>query len=148
MKLYVLVIALLAAAGSNAQVAINTDGSAADANAILDVKSFNKGMLIPRTSITSINSMLTARNGTIIFDTTYQRLRIRNEGVWRDVVDSRSWTRNTNATDQVVYTFDSVGVGTSVPGTKLHISGSGQLLRLAGIDPQIEFYQGATTKGL
>jgi hypothetical protein len=91
--------------------------------------------------------MLTARNGTIIFDTTYQRLRIRNEGVWRDVVDSRSWTRNTNATDQVVYTFDSVGVGTSVPGTKLHISGSGQLLRLAGIDPQIEFYQGATTKG-
>jgi hypothetical protein len=63
------------------------------------------------------------------------------------VVDSRSWTRNTNVVDQVVYTFDSVGIGTSVPLTKLHISGSGQVLRLAGIDPQMEFYQGATSKG-
>jgi hypothetical protein len=147
MKLYFFVIALLTAAGGYAQVAINTDGSTADANAILDLKSFNKGLLIPRTSITSINSMITAKNGTIIFDTTYQRLRVRNEGTWRDVVDSRSWTRNTNITDQVVYTFDSVGVGTSVPGTKLHISGTGQLLRLAGLDPQMEFYQGATSKG-
>jgi hypothetical protein len=43
MKLYLLAIALLAAAGSHAQVAINTDGSTADANAILDLKSFTRG---------------------------------------------------------------------------------------------------------
>jgi hypothetical protein len=147
MKLYLFVMAVLAAAGSNAQVAINTDGSTADANAILDLKSFNKGLLIPRSSTGSINSMITAKNGTLMFDTTYQRFRVRTENAWRDMVDSRSWTRNLNLTDQVVYTFDSVGVGTSVPGTKLHISGNGQLLRLAGIDPQMEFYQGGTSKG-
>jgi hypothetical protein len=147
MKIYTVLCMLLFAASSiKAQVAINTDGSTPDANAILDIKSFTKGLLIPRTSNTSINSMF-AKNGTIVFDTTYQRYRVRTENGWRDVVDSRSWTRNLSLTDQVVYTFDSVGVGTSVPGTKLHISGTGQILRLAGIDPQMEFYQGGTSKG-
>jgi hypothetical protein len=147
MKQYVILAALfILAASTRAQVAINADGSTPDANAILDIKSFNKGLLIPRTSITSINSMF-PKNGTIVFDTTYQRFRLRTENTWRDVVDSRSWTRNLNLTDQVVYTFDSVGVGTSVPGTKLHISGTGQVLRLAGLDPQMEFYQGSTSKG-
>lgn len=142
-----LCVFVLAMGSTNAQVAINTDGSTPDANAILDVKSFNKGILIPRTSFASINSMATAKNGTIIYDTTYQRFRVRVENIWRDVVDSRSWTRNTSVTDQVVYTFDSVGVGTSVPGTKLHVNGSGQVLRLSGIDPQLEFYQSNTSKG-
>jgi hypothetical protein len=49
----------------------------------------------------------------------------------------------------VVYTFDSVGIGTSIPGTKLHISGSvaGGLIRLGTNDPQIDFYQGTTATG-
>ncbi len=147
MKLYLFAIALLAAAGSHAQVAINTDGSTADANAILDLKSFNKGLLIPRSSISSINSMISAKNGTLMFDTTYQRFRVRTENVWRDVVDSRSWTRNTNIVDQVVYTFDSVGIGTSVPLTKLHISGINELIRLGTSNPQISFYQGSAATG-
>jgi hypothetical protein len=147
MKLYLFVIALLAATGSNAQVAINTDGSTADANAILDLKSFNKGLLIPRSSTSSISSMINAKNGTLMYDTTYQRFRVRTENVWRDVVDSRSWTRNTNIVDQVVYTFDSVGIGTSVPATKLHISGINELIRLGSSNPQISFYQGSTATG-
>lgn len=148
MKIITTLFVLVLAMGSvQAQVAINTDGSTPDANAILDIKSFNKSMLIPRTSNTTISSMVFAKNGSLVFDTTYQRFRLRTENIWRDVVDSRSWTRNTSLTDQVVYTFDSVGVGTSAPGTKLHINGSGQILRLAGIDPQMEFYQGGTSKG-
>jgi hypothetical protein len=147
MKIYTVLCMLLFAASSiKAQVAINTDGSTPDANAILDIKSFNKGLLIPRTSITSINSMF-PKNGTIVFDTTYQRFRVRTENGWRDVVDSRSWTRNLNLTDQVVYTFDSVGVGTSTPGTKLHINGINELLRLGSSNPQISFYQGSTATG-
>lgn len=148
MKIVIALFVFVLAMGSiHAQVAINTDGSTPDVNAILDIKSFNKSMLIPRTSNTTISSMVFAKNGSLVFDTTYQRFRIRTENLWRDVVDSRSWTRNTSITDQVVYTFDSVGVGTSVPGTKLHINGSGQVLRLAGVDPQMELYQGSVSKG-
>ena len=49
-------------------VAVNTDGSTADPSAMLDVKSNNKGILIPRvTSTTSITSPVT---GLLIFQTT------------------------------------------------------------------------------
>ncbi len=148
MKIYFISAAFIFCTGSvYAQVAINTDGSTADANAILDLKSFNKGLLIPRTSGTSISSMTTAKNGTLIYDTTYQRFRVRTENIWRDVVDSRSWIRNSSLTEQVVYTTDSVGIGTSLPATKLHINGINELIRLGNSNPQISFYQGNTATG-
>jgi hypothetical protein len=147
MKVYFFAIVLLAATGSYAQVAINTDGSAADASAILDLKSFNKGLLIPRSSSLSISSMLNAKNGTLMYDTTYQRFRLRAENSWRDVVDSRSWTRNPNLTEQVVYTTDSVGIGTTAPATKLHVIGISELIRLGNSNPQISFYQGTSPTG-
>lgn len=131
---------------TNAQVAINTDGSAPDANAILDIKSSTKGLLLPRSSSSTI-SLLSAKNGMIMYDTTYDRFRLRVQNAWRDVVDSRSWTRNITATDQVVSTFDSVGIGTNTPGTKLHIQGVNELLRLGTSNPQITFYQGGTATG-
>jgi hypothetical protein len=140
---------LLSTASSYAQVAINTDGSIADPNAILDIKSNTKGLLIPRSSSATISGLFSAKNGMLMYDTTYQRLRMRTESVWRDVVDSRSWTRNLSTTDQVVYTFDSVGIGTSTPATKLDIRSlvAGVLLRLGSNDPQIDFYQGSTPTG-
>lgn len=142
----IFVITFIINASTNAQVAINTDGSAPDANAILDIKSSTKGLLLPRSSSSTI-SLLSAKNGMIMYDTTYDRFRLRVQSAWRDVVDSRSWTRNLNTTDQVVYSFDSVGIGTSAPGTKLHIQGVNELLRLGSSNPQITFYQGATATG-
>ncbi len=150
MKFYsILIIALLFVLNSNAQVAINTDGSIADPNAILDIKSTTKGLLIPRSSSATISALASAKNGMMMYDTTYQRLRMRTESIWRDVVDSRSWSRNLSTSEQVVWTSDSVGIGTSVPTTKLDIrSGTaGVLLRLGSNDPQIDFYQGGTPTG-
>jgi hypothetical protein len=150
MKVYfILFIALVAYTSSYAQVAINTDGSVADANAMLDIKSNTKGLLIPRSSSTTISGLASAKNGMLMYDTTYQRLRMRTESIWRDVVDSRSWSRNLSTSEQVVYTLDSVGIGTSGPSTKLHINSSvaGELMRLGNNDPQISFYQGTTATG-
>ncbi len=150
MKFYsILIIALFACTNSFAQVAINTDGSTADAGAILDIKSNTKGLLIPRSSSTTIGGLFSAKNGMMMYDTTYQRLRVRTESVWRDIIDSRSWSRNLSTSEQVVYTTDSVGIGTSTPGTKLHITSlvAGELLRLGSSDPQINFYQGNTATG-
>jgi len=39
---------ILISLGLSAQVSINTDGSSADGSAMLDVKSSDKGMLVPR----------------------------------------------------------------------------------------------------
>ncbi len=53
---------------SNAQnLAVNTDGSAANANAILDVKSNNKGVLIPRMS-TAARLAIPATQGLLVYD--------------------------------------------------------------------------------
>ncbi len=48
-------------------VAINTDGSTANASAILDVKSTLKGMLIPRMSKTDKNAITSPATGLLIF---------------------------------------------------------------------------------
>jgi hypothetical protein len=50
-------------------VAINTDGSLPNANAILDVKSGNKGILIPRMNTTARNAIPNTK-GLLVYDTT------------------------------------------------------------------------------
>jgi len=62
---------------SNAQnqnVAINNDGAAPDAKAILDIKSTDKGILIPRMTSAQRNAITTIPKGLTVFDTeTSQR---------------------------------------------------------------------------
>ena len=54
----------------NAQsFSINTDGSTADASAILDVKSTNKGMLVPRMTKAQKNSIPVPAQGLLVFQT-------------------------------------------------------------------------------
>jgi hypothetical protein len=48
-------------------VAINTDGSAPDGSAMLDVKATNKGILIPRVALTS--SVTSPVNGLLVYQT-------------------------------------------------------------------------------
>ena len=52
-----------------AQVGINTDNSAPDNSAMLDVKSSNKGFLPPR--ITSVDSIANPTAGLMVYDNTY-----------------------------------------------------------------------------
>ena len=55
---------------SNAQsLAINTDGSTANASALLDVKSTDKGILIPRMTRTERNAIVSPATGLLIFQT-------------------------------------------------------------------------------
>jgi uncharacterized protein (TIGR02145 family) len=52
-----------------AQVGINTDNSAPDPSAILDVKSSNKGFLLPRMTHVQINSIANPVNGLFVYCT-------------------------------------------------------------------------------
>lgn len=50
-------------------LAINTDGSTANASSLLDVKSTNKGMLIPRMTRTERNAIAAPATGLLIYQT-------------------------------------------------------------------------------
>ena len=58
------------------QVAINTDGSTADSSAMLDVKSTNKGMLIPRMSQVEIAAIENPADGLQAYNTDDGKLYI------------------------------------------------------------------------
>jgi len=69
-KIILGLLSLLIILSSNAQVAINTDGSPADASAMLDVKSTNMGFLMPRLSNTQRNSISNPIEGLMVYSTT------------------------------------------------------------------------------
>jgi hypothetical protein len=71
MKNLSLLIATLLMIGNAlfAQVGINTDGSAPDNSAMLDVKSSEKGILIPRMTLAERNAIATPATGLMIYQT-------------------------------------------------------------------------------
>jgi uncharacterized protein (TIGR02145 family) len=69
-SIYFFLVAIFFTAGANAQsVAINTDGSPANASAILDLKSTNQGLLPPRMTETQRNAISAPAAGLIVYCT-------------------------------------------------------------------------------
>lgn len=71
MKPYLLLGFLLGCAFNVAaqSMAVNNDGSAADASALLDVKSNAKGILVPRMTKTEKNGIASPANGLLVYQT-------------------------------------------------------------------------------
>lgn len=71
-RIYLLttVIFLFAQQAKAQSVAINTDGSTANASALLDVKSTQKGVLIPRMSRTERNAIVAPATGLLIYQSS------------------------------------------------------------------------------
>jgi trimeric autotransporter adhesin len=69
-----------------AQVAVNKDGSSPDASAMLDVKSTDKGMLIPRMSSTQRTTILSPATGLLVFDNDTQSFWFYNGTAWTELV--------------------------------------------------------------
>jgi hypothetical protein len=75
---------------SSAQnVAINTDGSKADPNAIVDIKSSNKGLLIPRMS-TAQRVRIPHTNGLMVYDITTKSFWFSNGESWQSMAAAAS----------------------------------------------------------
>ena len=105
-----------------AQIAINTDNSPPDASAILDVKSTDKGILIPRmttaqrTNISAGNSA----NGLLVYDTTTKSFWYYNGLIWSEltkgiptaIVDADNDTKIQveETTDEDKIRFDVTGI--------------------------------------
>lgn len=97
-------------------VAINADASLPNASAILDIKSVNKGLLIPRMTTVQRTAIITPAVGLIVFDITTNGLWFYNGTVW-NVLSSGSSTNYWSATGNDIYNNNTgnVGIGTTAP---------------------------------
>jgi hypothetical protein len=104
-----------------AQVGINNDGSAPHNSAMLDVKSTNKGLLIPRmTTAERITLASSATAGLIVFDTDVSRYFYYDGSSWQEGSTGNLWLTG-GAKVYLHDAADSVGIGTVNPQAKLHV---------------------------
>lgn len=100
----IIAFAFLLNLNSNAQVAINADGSAPNsASAMLDVKSTDKGILIPR--VVSTGSITTPVQGLLIYSTSDDSFYYYDGGQWNRL--GSQW----NPTGSGIYFSNGVAIG-------------------------------------
>ena len=75
-------ILLLASSTVHAQVAINTDGTNPDNTAVLEVKSTNKGLLLPRMGFDERNAIPNPATGLLIYCTNCNELQMYDGTAW------------------------------------------------------------------
>jgi len=102
--IFALALTLFMKPAFSQNVAINADGSLPDNNAILDIKSFNKGILIPRVS-TSARVSIAATKGLLVYDTTTNSFWYHTGSAWQNLASSsNAWSLNGNSgTDSTNY---------------------------------------------
>lgn len=108
-------------------VAINTDGAAADASAILDVKSNNKGMLVPRMTTAQRIGIGSPAPGLLVYDTDTNNFWFFNGVGWTQMTTGSSGPWATNGNNIVNTNTGRVGIGVTTPNAKLAID-SGLLI--------------------
>lgn len=126
MKTLFLICLLAIGISTQAQVAINTDGTTPDNSAMLDVKSTIRGLLAPRMTLAQRNAIVTPATGLLVFQTNDIPGYYYNAGtpavpLWA-LVGSNAGQWLSNGTS-IYYNLGNVGIGTSTPGQDLDIRG-------------------------
>ncbi len=83
--LLLVAIALIASYTLKAQVSINNDGSEPDSSAILDLKSINGGLLLPRMNTIQISGISNPAAGLMVFNTDSSDFYGFNGSIWVSV---------------------------------------------------------------
>ena len=116
-KSLILALAILTTYTLNAQVAINTDGSPADASSMLDVKSTEKGFLPPRMTEVQRDAIDIPATGLLIYQTDGNEGLYQYDGsAWAAVLSP--WSESENN----IYTSKKVCIGTSSSDYQLSVT--------------------------
>ena len=131
---------------------INTDGSNADASAMLDVKSTNKGMLVPRLNTAQRTAIASPAKGLLVFDNDTGDFWFYNGTAWTSLSSGPStqyWAPSGNNISNT--NTGSVGIGTATPSSRaiLHLNSTTQGLFLPSLNnTQMNAISGTTAEGL
>ncbi|MEZ5003710.1 MAG: H-type lectin domain-containing protein [Chitinophagales bacterium] len=91
-QILTLSFALFITLGLKAQVGINVDGSAPDSSAMLDVKSIDKGMLVPRMTTAQRTTISNPATGLLVFDNETGSFWFYTGSVWTELVSGNLTT--------------------------------------------------------
>lgn len=125
-KIIFLAILFLLFNKSFAQMGINSTGIAPASNAMLDINSTSKGLLIPRMTTTQRNALTaTATDGLTVYDTDSKSFWYYNGGTaaWTVLATGGPWL----SSGSNIYNNNTgnVGIGSSNPTGKLYIESAG-----------------------
>lgn len=140
-KLFSLLFVFLPSLLIAQSVGINNDASQPDNTAMLDIKSANKGLLIPRITTAARIGIVSPAIGLTVFDIdTYSFWMFRGDvmGGWVETLHSLDKHWNRTGTNIFTTNTGNVGIGTSNPTEKLTINAT---------DPAISFLNAGTAKG-
>lgn len=123
-NLLLLAIILITSCGLHAQVAINTDGTDADSSAMLDVRSTDKGMLVPRMTAAERDSIASPASGLLVYVSDDSNFYFYNGIVWGKLggASDGDWIINGNNMSSSV--AGNVGINQPNPAQKLDVNGT------------------------
>jgi trimeric autotransporter adhesin len=90
-----------------AQVAVTTDGSTPHPSAMFEVKSTNRGMLVPRMTTTQRLAINGPAAGLLVYDTDTQSFWARNSTAWQEIRDGNIQNLADNDNDTKVMVEES-----------------------------------------
>ena len=119
-------------------IGINADGSTPDPNAMLDIKSNTKGLLIPRTSTTSRLAIPNTK-GLLVYDSTLASFWYNDGSTWQQIANGAALNGTINylpkftgtttvGNSQIVDNGQFVGIGTTNPTAGLSIINNGGII--------------------
>ncbi|MCP3906851.1 MAG: hypothetical protein GY712_02425, partial [Oceanicoccus sp.] len=109
--------------GLFAQVGINTDGSSPDTSALLDVKSTDKGMLVPRMTTAQRTAISSPATGLLVFDETTGGIWFYNGSIWEDLSSGDNLGNHT-ATQTLDLNGNNISAANSISTATLDVSGN------------------------
>lgn len=122
--LFSLALLTLAAGQADAQNNVGIGTASPEASAMLEIRTPNlnspRGFLVPRMPSGSQFNIPSPARGLLIFDTTNNIFRYQGTA-WRTLIDDSYW-RHSTLGDYIYNATDSIGIGTTSPDAKLHVS--------------------------
>ena len=112
----------IAQSGGGVSINENNPPTPADPSAMLDVSSSNKGLLIPRMTLTQRNAIASPAEGLLVYVTDDNSFYYYNNTAWKKITidDNQLWQLSGS---DAYFSTGKVGIGTNNPVVELDIEG-------------------------